>query len=108
MGVPFDQFKADVEVELGKLPKVSGSGQMYFSQNANKALVNAENHAKSMGDEYVSVEHIFLSLMKEADHTLKDLFERYHITKDGFLKVLSEVRATSALCPITRRTPMTR
>jgi ATP-dependent Clp protease ATP-binding subunit ClpB len=92
LGVPFDQFKADVEVELGKLPKVSGSGQMYFSQNANKALVNAENHAKAMGDEYVSVEHIFLSLMKEADHTLKDLFDRYHITKDSFLKVLSEVR----------------
>ena len=92
MGVPIDAFKQDVEQEIDKLPKVSGAGQMYFSQDANRALVNAEDHAKAMGDEYVSVEHIFLSLMKEADRPMKELLKKYNITKDGFLKVLSEVR----------------
>ena len=92
MGVPMEQFKSSITEEISRLPKVSGAGQMYFSQGANLALTKAEEHAKSMGDEYVSVEHIFLSLMKEADPTLKKLFQQYSITKDGFLKALAEVR----------------
>ena len=92
MGVPMEQFKSSITDEISRLPKVSGAGQMYFSQGANLALTKAEEHAKSMGDEYVSVEHIFLSLMKEADLTLKKLFQQYGITKDGFLKALAEVR----------------
>ncbi len=92
MGVPMDSFRKDVEAEIGKLPKVSGSSQQYYSQAANKAIMNAEDHAKAMGDEYVSVEHIFLSIMKEADRPMQALLKRYNITKDGFLKVLSEVR----------------
>ncbi len=92
MGVPLEQFKSSITDEISRLPKVSGAGQMYFSQGANLALTKAEEHAKSMGDEYVSVEHIFLSLMKEADPTLKKLFQQYGITKDGFLKALAEVR----------------
>ena len=92
MGVPMEQFKSSLTDEISRLPKVSGAGQMYFSQGANLALTKAEEHAKSMGDEYVSVEHIFLSLMKEADPTLKKLFQQYGITKDGFLKALAEVR----------------
>ena len=92
MGVSMEQFKSSITEEISRLPKVSGAGQMYFSQGANLALTKAEEHAKSMGDEYVSVEHIFLSLMKEADPTLKKLFQQYGITKDGFLKALAEVR----------------
>ena len=92
MGVPMEQFKASIVDAISRLPKVSGAGQMYFSQGANLALTKAEDHAKSMGDEYVSVEHIFLSLMKEADPTLQKLFQQYGITKDGFLKALAEVR----------------
>ena len=92
MGVPMEQFKSSITEEISRLPKVSGAGQMYFSQGANLALTKAEEHAKSMGDEYVSVEHIFLSLMKEADPTLKKLFQQYGVTKDGFLKALAEVR----------------
>ena len=92
MGVPMEQFKSSITEEISRLPKVSGAGQMYFSRGANLALTKAEEHAKSMGDEYVSVEHIFLSLMKEADPTLKKLFQQYGITKDGFLKALAEVR----------------
>ena len=92
MGVPKEEFLRDLEAELDKLPKVSGAGQQYFSQGANRAVMNAEDHAKSMGDEYVSVEHIFLSILKEADPAVKELFKRWNITKEGFLKVLSEVR----------------
>lgn len=91
MGVDLDSLRQSLETELGKLPKVSG-GQQYFSQDANKAVMNAEDHAKAMGDEYVSVEHLLLSLLQEADSSLKSLFKSYGITKDGFLKVLSEVR----------------
>ena len=92
MEVPVDKLMADLETEISKLPKVTGTGQMYMSQAANLALTRAEEHAKSMGDEYVSVEHIFLSIMKEADETVKALFKKYNITKDDFLKALSEVR----------------
>ena len=92
MGVPKDAFLRDLSEEIDKLPKVSGAGQQYFSQGANRVISYAEDHAKAMGDEYVSVEHLFLSLLKEAEPELKRLFQRYQITKDGFLKVLSEVR----------------
>ena len=92
MGVPLDNFRETLENEIAKLPKVTGTGQMYMSQPANLALTRAEDHAKSMGDEYVSVEHIFLSIMKEADSTVKRLLNEFNITKDGFLKALSEVR----------------
>lgn len=92
MGVPQDTFLQEVEAELNKLPKVSGGGQMYFSNDANKVLVHAEDHAKAMGDEYVSVEHLFLAMLKEADRTVSALMKRYGITKEAFLKVLSEVR----------------
>ncbi|MCI6947599.1 ATP-dependent chaperone ClpB [Oribacterium sp. HCP3S3_B9] len=92
MGVPMDQFKSSITDEISRLPKVSGAGDTHYSQRANLALTKAAEHAKAMGDEYVSVEHIFLSLMKEADPTLKKLFQQYGITKDGFLKALAEVR----------------
>ena len=92
MGVPKDAFLRDLSEEIDKLPKVSGAGQQYFSQGANRVISYAEDHAKAMGDEYVSVEHLFLSLLKEAGPELKRLFQKYQITKDGFLKVLSEVR----------------
>ena len=61
MGISGDQFRDEVQQAIGKLPKVSG-GQVYFSNDANKVLVNAEDEAKAMGDEYVSVEHLFLTL----------------------------------------------
>ena len=92
MGVPKEAFLRDLSEEIDKLPKVSGAGQQYFSQGANRVISYAEDHAKAMGDEYVSVEHLFLSLLKEAEPEMKRLFQKYQITKDGFLKVLSEVR----------------
>ena len=60
MGISGEQFTDEAEVALKKLPKVSGGGQVYLTQDLNKVLIDAEDEAKAMGDEYVSVEHLFL------------------------------------------------
>ena len=91
MGISGDQFRDEVQQAIGKLPKVSG-GQVYFSNDANKVLVNAEDEAKAMGDEYVSVEHLFLALLKQPNKAVKELFRLYGITKESFLQALSTVR----------------
>ena len=91
MGISPDSFERAVEEKINALPKVSG-GQQYFSQDANKIVMNAEDHAKAMGDEYVSVEHIFLALLKDGDKTIRELFKEFGITKEKFLSALSSVR----------------
>lgn len=91
MGISGDQFRDEVQQAIGKLPKVSG-GQVYFSNDANKVLVNAEDEAKEMGDEYVSVEHLFLAMLKQPNKAVKELFRLYGITKESFLQALSTVR----------------
>lgn len=91
MGIQENQFLNEVQLAIEKLPKVSG-GQVYFSQDANKVLVNAEDEAKAMGDEYVSVEHLFLSMLKQPNRAVKELFRLYNITREGFLQALSTVR----------------
>jgi len=91
MEVPVEDFKRALEEKINSLPKVAG-GQQYFSQDANKVMMNAEDHAKAMGDEYVSVEHLFLALLKDGDKKIQELFKEFHITKDGFLQALSSVR----------------
>ena len=93
MGIDLAAFKRDMTDVISRYPKVSGqSANMYFSNNANRALTGAEDKAKAMGDEYVSVEHIFLSLMEVRDRDVDEILRRYGITKDAFLKALSEVR----------------
>ena len=93
MGADLAAFKRDMTDVISRYPKVSGqSANMYFSNNANRALTGAEDKAKAMGDEYVSVEHIFLSLMEVRDRDVDEILRRYGITKDAFLKALSEVR----------------
>lgn len=91
MGISGDQFRDEVQQAIGNLPKVSG-GQVYFSNDANKVLVNAEDEAKAMGDEYVSVEHLFLAMLKQPNKAVKELFRLYGITKESFLQALSTVR----------------
>ena len=92
MGISGEQFLNEAEQKINKLPKVSGGGQVYISNDLNKVLVNAEDEAKAMGDEYVSVEHLFLCLLKEANKALKDLFKMYGIDRNKFLQALSTVR----------------
>ncbi|MCI7263888.1 MAG: ATP-dependent chaperone ClpB [Clostridium sp.] len=91
MGISGEQFVNEVKQAVEKLPKVSG-GQVYFSGDANKALVSAEDEAKAMGDEYVSVEHLFLSILKQPNKAVKELLRLYGITRERFLQALSTVR----------------
>ncbi|MDO5549706.1 MAG: ATP-dependent chaperone ClpB [Lachnospiraceae bacterium] len=92
MNINGNQFTDEVKGALNKLPKVSGGGQLYVSNDLNKVLVNAEDEAKAMGDEYVSVEHLFLSMLKQPDRMMKDVFRQYGITREKFLRALSTVR----------------
>jgi len=92
MGITKELIVNEAEQKLAGLPKVSGGGQVYISNDLNKALIHAEDESKGMGDEYVSVEHIFLSMIKHADRTLKELFRQHGITRDTFLQALSTVR----------------
>lgn len=71
--------------------KVSG-GQVYIGKNLNQVLISAQDEAKQMGDEYVSVEHLFLSLLKYPNQAMKEIFREYGITKERFLQALSTVR----------------
>ena len=82
----------EAEKKLSELPKVSGSGQVYISGDLNKVLIHAEDESRAMGDEYVSVEHIFLSMLKHGDRIMKELFRQYGISRDSFLQALSTVR----------------
>ena len=92
MGVNKELVVNEAEQRLRGLPKVSGGGQVYISNDLNKVLINAEDESKVMGDEYVSVEHIFLAMIKHPGRTMKELFRLYSINRDGFLQALSTVR----------------
>ena len=91
MNINLSDFKKSAEQCLAKRIKVSG-GQVYVGQNLNKVLISAEDESKAMGDEYVSVEHLFLSLLHYANAGVKELFAQYGITREGFLEALSTVR----------------
>ena len=91
MEINKDHFLNRVETALNDRVKVSG-GQPYIGQYLNKALVNAEDEAKAMGDEYVSVEHLFLAMLKNPSSSMKKLFQEYGITRERFLQALSTVR----------------
>ena len=80
-----------VEEALRKRTKVQG-GQVYIGQDLNKALIHAEDEATQMGDEYISVEHIFLALIKQPNREVKAIFKEFNITRERFLQVLSSVR----------------
>ena len=84
-------FQAQVEGLLNKRPKVEG-GQVYIGSELNKVLVYAENEAKAMGDEYVSVEHLFLSLLRKPSYDVKKLLKEFQIDRERFLQALSMVR----------------
>ncbi len=93
MEIDPEAFVKDVEKLLSGLTKVQGSNvRLQVSADLNKAMLNAEEEAKKLGDEYVSVEHLFLSLIAKADRRLKELFATYGIDRETFLKALATVR----------------
>ena len=91
MGLDKNLIINRVEEAIQKRPKVQG-GQQYVGQDLNNALVHGEDEAKAMGDEYVSVEHLFLAMMKYASKDMKALFREVGISREGFLQALSTVR----------------
>ena len=91
MNIQKELFLGRVEEALSKRPKVQG-GQVYIGQDLNKVLIHAEDEAKQMGDEYVSVEHLFLALVKYANKEIKAVFREFAISREGFLQVLATVR----------------
>ena len=91
MDVEESSFRQSLEQSLNRRPKVSG-GNLYLSADLNKVLLNAEDEAKRMGDQYVSVEHLFLSMLATPGRAVKELFRQYGIDKEKFLQALSTVR----------------
>ena len=96
MGMTLPSFQAAVKAEVEKLPKVSGGGReadkVYVAQDVDRALKGAEQVAQSMKDEYISVEHLLLGLLDQANSALKELFRTYNVTKEKVMQALASVR----------------
>ncbi len=96
MGLSAEGIVSAVRAAVDRLPKVSGGGReadkIYVSRDLDLALAEAEAEAAKMGDEYTSVEHLFLGLLQKADATVKPLFSQFGVTRDAFLSALREVR----------------
>lgn len=96
MGIDKNYFSNDITSLVQGYPKAAGENlQVGMSNGANQALIHAEDEAKAMGDEYVSVEDIFLSILRHPDSDIKDHLRQFGITRDRFLKALAEVRGSS-------------
>ena len=91
MEINLEHFTGNVEAHINRRPKVSG-GNPYIGNKLNKVLVSAEDEAKAMNDSYVSVEHLFLSMLKFPDTDVKELMKEYGITRERFLAALATVR----------------
>ena len=91
MEIQKEYFVNRVEQGLSKRTKVQG-GQIFIGQDLNKVLIGAEDEAKALGDEYVSVEHLFLAMLKHPNKEIKEIFREFGITKERFLQALSTVR----------------
>lgn len=91
MGINKETFLSQVQELLNKKPRVSG-GQVYMSNDLNQVLLHGEDEMKAMKDEYVSVEHLFLAMIKHPNKAVKELFRAYGITRNRFLQVLSQIR----------------
>ena len=96
MEINIDAFKKSVEAQIEKRPKVSG-GKLFMGDKLNKVLVSSEKEAKSMGDGYVSVEHLFLCMLKYPDDGAKAVFNEYNVTRDRFLSALMTVRGNQSV-----------
>lgn len=94
-----EKFERELKEKISKKPKITGGARpkdgIYVSQDVDLVLANAETIAKNMKDDYVSVEHIMLAIFENSNREIKELFKKYNITKNNFLKVLSEVRGNT-------------
>ena len=97
MEINKEAFIKNIESLLAKKTKVSGNVQLYISNDLNKVLINAEDEAKRMGDAYVSVEHLMLSIISSPNSAIKQLFKTYGINRDKFLSALATVRGNQSV-----------
>ncbi|MDY2590736.1 MAG: ATP-dependent chaperone ClpB [Agathobacter sp.] len=92
MEIDLNHFTQNAISKLAARTKVSGDSQLFVGKDLNNVLIHAEDEAKAMGDEYVSVEHLFLCLLKHPNRAMKELIKEYGLTRDRFLQALSTVR----------------
>lgn len=92
MEINLEHFTDNVIKRVEARVKVSGAGQVYVGKDLNNVLIHGEDEAKAMGDEYVSVEHLFLAMLKKPNKAMKEMFNEYGLTRERFLQALSEVR----------------
>ena len=98
MGENLDLIKADVKREIDTLPKQSGSGgSIYPSRIYTKVLLDSEEEAKRFGDDYVGVEHIYLTLLKTKDTLSEKIFKKYNISQQRFLEALQKIRGSQTI-----------
>ena len=94
-----EKFEKEVKENIRKKPKITGGARpkdgIYVSQDVDLVLANSETIAKNMNDDYVSVEHIMLAMFENSNREVKELLKKYNISKNDFLKVLSEVRGNT-------------
>ena len=102
MDVDINSLRNTCQTEIDNLSQITGNVALRFSENIEKALENAEKQAKSMKDEFISVEHIMLGMIEEADSNFKQMLKLYGITKSKFLSALKDVRGNTS---ITSDTP---
>ena len=95
MEIKLDYFENDIEKMVASLPKVSGSSQNFVGKDLNNVLIHSEDEAKALGDRYVSVEHIFLAIIKYPDSKIKEKFKEFGITRERFLTALQSVRGNT-------------
>ena len=101
MGVDCNSVLSELDTEIARLPKVGGDAQMYLSQEVNRVIAAAEKAAKSMGDEYLSVEHLMIGIFAAATPAIKRIFDSHGITKSAFTSELSKVKTS----PVTGDNP---
>src|SRR5690554_2928912 len=95
MGQDIEWYVADLEKELSKIPSIQGSGvtNVYLTRRFSQIILNAQDEAKAFKDDYTSVEHIYIALLKERNTPSQKLFKRYGITLEKFMSALSKVRS---------------
>ncbi|MGN0375019.1 MAG: ATP-dependent Clp protease ATP-binding subunit, partial [Butyrivibrio sp.] len=97
MNIDVNAFSAGCEQALNRKTKVSGDVELRISQALNKVLLCAEDEAKAMGDSYVSVEHIFLTLIKYPNNAVKEIFKNHNVNRNSFLQALQTVRGNKSV-----------
>lgn len=97
MGENIDLIRSDIDREVDKLPKQSGGGNLYPSRTYTKVLLQSEEEAKKFGDEYVGVEHIYISLLKEKGIPSEKIFKKYNINLQRFLEALKKIRGNQSI-----------